>query len=37
MVHHFDINTAYINAELKGKKMGQAPTYESDQPGTVYK
>lgn len=37
-VYHYDFNTAYLNAELEETVyMTQAPSYESDKPGTVYK
>ena len=38
VVNHFDITTAYLNAELQEKMyMAQAPGFESSKPGMMYK
>lgn len=37
-VSHFDISTANLNTDLKEDLYGaQAPGYEYEEPGTVYK
>ena len=38
VVNHFDITTAYLNAELQEELyMAQVPGFESHKPGVVYK